>query len=110
MDGTTELERCVDMNQQEALEQLTKLAEGIPDEAARKTLAEIKGLIEDLRSRVDSAEIGTPGKMGAVKVYFDASDPIGAMALVKSGVGVCVSLRREYELAQAQLSKEQGGV
>ena len=98
------------MNQQEALQQLTKLAEGIPDEAARRTLAEIKGLIEDLRSRTDSVEIGTPGKMGAVKIYFDAADPLGAMALVKNGVGVCVSLRREYEMAQAQLTKEQGGV
>ena len=36
--------------------------------------------------RPDSIEVGTPGKAGCVKVYFDARDPEGARKLIETAL------------------------
>ena len=36
----------------------------------------------------DSIEIGTPGKYGNIKVYFDASDLSGSQKRIENAVGI----------------------
>ena len=108
----TELERCMNMmDKDEAIERINGLLESLPVEAARRVMEEVRLLTEDARRMTASNELGTPGKMGVAKYYYDPQQPEEANEIMKSAVGASVNFRREYELRHAELTKElQGGV
>lgn len=61
-----------------------------------ETLKEIKE-INETDGRRDSLEIGTPGKQGALKIYFNSADPTGAKKLIDNALAI-----RQYANSMAE--------
>ena len=59
-------------------------------------LAEIRKMLAET-DRPDSLEIGTPGKGGAVKVYFDARKSAEAWVIVSAAIELHHRARQAFE-------------
>ena len=61
-------------------------------------LARLMNRVLDIEGRKDSIEVGTPSKIGKVKIYFNAGDPPeDTGALVENAIKALEYAKKKYE-------------